>query len=54
MVLAKLLGLGFVIFGAAIVIFFPYFVKMQAPQMTITGIIVGIILIGIGLYLLKM
>jgi len=53
MVLAKLLGLGLVIFGAAIVIFLPYWRMVQFSQMTMTGIIIGLILIGIGLYLLK-
>ena len=51
--LSKLLGIGLVIFGGAIVIFFPYLRLIQAPQMTTTGIIIGLILIGIGLYLLK-
>jgi len=51
--LSKLLGIGLITFGAAIIIFFPYISTMQPPQMTTTGIIIGLILIGIGLYLLK-
>ena len=52
--LTKIVGTGLVIFGGAIVIFFPYPSGLQHGNMTMAGIFLGLLLIAIGLFLIKM
>ncbi len=55
MVLTKLLGVGAILLGLAIVVFFPYsYPYHQQDFMVNAGIIMGIIFIGIGLFLLSL
>lgn len=52
--LTKLIGTGLVIFGGAMVILFPYPTGLQHIDIGITGALIGLVLIGIGLFLIKM
>jgi len=49
----KILGGVLVLFGLIMILFFPYISKYQVPQMTMAGVVTGIVVLGIGLLLLK-
>jgi len=51
-VLKKILGGICLLLGLSIVIFFPSEKEYQPEEMSISGVVIGIALIGIGLYLL--
>ena len=54
MILTKILGMGCVLFGLAMIVFFPYTQRQHQPAwMGNAGIVVGIVFLGIGLLLLK-
>ncbi|MGC9200720.1 MAG: hypothetical protein ACP5F8_02035 [Candidatus Aenigmatarchaeota archaeon] len=48
----KILGFGFLLTGLWLVIFFPFLDKYQPEEMSKSVALIGIILIGIGLYFL--
>ena len=54
MVMLKLVGWGCLFFGGLLIIALPFTSKNQPPGMTKAGIIMGIILIGVGLLLIKL
>lgn len=49
----KVAGAGFIVFGLAMIIFFPYIQDYQPEALSYAGVILGIIFFGIGLFLLK-
>jgi Na+/H+ antiporter NhaB len=49
----KIIGAGIFLLGLAIVIGFPYMKEYTPDAMTNAGVILGLILIGIGIYLMK-
>ncbi|MBL7170260.1 MAG: hypothetical protein ISS48_04530 [Candidatus Aenigmarchaeota archaeon] len=53
MVLLKLVGWGLVFFGGVVVLFGPFNPKSQPVAVESAVIIFGIILIGIGIFLIK-
>lgn len=53
MVLGKIVGIGCILFGLAMIVFFPYTAHHQPPWMTNAGVLIGIIFLGIGLFLMK-
>ncbi len=53
MVLLKLAGVGMILFGLAMIIFFPY-AHQPDIAMTSLGIVIGIVSLGIGLFLLSL
>ncbi|MGC9059090.1 MAG: hypothetical protein ACP5H3_01635 [Candidatus Aenigmatarchaeota archaeon] len=48
----KILGFGFLLTGLWLVIFFPFLDKYQPEEMSKSVALIGIVLIGIGLYFL--
>ena len=54
MILTKFAGGALIIVGLAIVVFFPYTFLHQIDFMTNAGIIIGLVVIGIGLFLLSL
>ncbi len=54
MVLLKLIGWGCLIFGGLMVISFPSNLRHQTSQMELAGVVLGIILVGVGLLLIKL
>ncbi len=54
MVWLKLAGWGCLFFGGLMIISFPFTKHNQPIQMTMAGIVLGIILIGVGLFLIKL
>jgi len=51
--LHKLLGLGFIVMGLYLIIGFPFLDKYQPEGMARIATIIGILLIGIGIFLAK-
>jgi len=49
----KIVGMILVIIGLSLIIFFPFLDKHQPEEMAKSATIIGIILTGIGIYLLK-
>jgi len=54
MILIKLVGWGLLILGGLLVIAFPGAGQDQPEAMTKAGIIIGILMIGVGLLLIKL
>lgn len=52
MVLLKIVGIIFMILGFLILRFFPDIVRYQRSEMTMAGILIGIVFFGLGLTLL--
>ena len=52
--LTKLLGWVFIFLGVGTIVFMPYTKVHQHPKMVTTIIVIGIILLGFGLFLLKL
>lgn len=50
----KLAGIGAIIFGLWMIIFFPYVTRHTTSEMTNLGIVIGIISLGTGLFLLSL
>ncbi|MBS3052763.1 MAG: hypothetical protein J4428_05330 [Candidatus Aenigmarchaeota archaeon] len=50
----KLLALGFIFLGITMIIFFPYTGAHQMSWFTNIGILMGILLLGIGIFLWKL
>jgi len=53
MILAKLFGVGCILFGFFMVVYFPDTEHLQTPAMGWTGVLIGIFSILLGIYLLK-
>jgi hypothetical protein len=51
--LSKILGAGSFLLGLLIIIHFPDITRYQPESMGRAGILIGLILIAIGLYLMK-
>lgn len=51
--LTKVLGWGCLACGVGLVIFFPYIPGYQPPSVTNAGVLIGIALIAMGLFLLR-
>jgi hypothetical protein len=51
--ITKIVGLSFTLLGLSLIIFFPFLDKYQPEPLGKAAIFVGIILLGIGIYLLK-
>jgi quinol-cytochrome oxidoreductase complex cytochrome b subunit len=49
----KIVGILFVLVGLSLIIFFPFLDKYQPEEMAKSAAIIGIILTGIGIFLLK-
>ncbi len=49
----KLIGILLILLGLSLIIFFPFLDKHQPEEMAKSAAIIGIILTGIGLLLLK-
>jgi hypothetical protein len=49
----KVIGAGLVVFGLVMIIFFPFIEEYQPEALSYAGVILGIIFLGIGLFLLK-
>jgi Co/Zn/Cd efflux system component len=49
----KIIGMGMIILGLSMIIFFPMIDKYQPEEMSKAVAIIGIILTGIGIFLLK-
>ncbi len=47
----KLLGLGFFVLGFLILTKFPWILGYQSESMSNAGILIGLVLMGIGVYL---
>jgi multisubunit Na+/H+ antiporter MnhC subunit len=50
--LKKVLGFSFLLGGIGLIIFFPFIREYQPEEMSKSITLIGIILIGIGIYLL--
>jgi len=53
MILTKLFGVGCILFGFFMVVYFPDTEDAQPPAMGWTGVLIGIFSILLGIYLLK-
>jgi hypothetical protein len=53
MILTKIIGAGCILLGFFLVVLFPDSPDFQPPNMTWTGVLFGIFLILLGIYLLK-
>jgi len=53
MILTKLFGVGCILFGFFMVVYFPDSEEIQPPGMAWSGILIGIFSILLGIYLLK-
>ena len=54
MVAVKIIGLMCLIFGGLMVLAFPSATANQPEQLSKAGVLIGIILIGVGLLLIKL
>ncbi len=54
MILIKFIGAGCILLGFFLVVIFPDSPDFQQPNMTLSASILGILLIMLGIYLLKM
>jgi len=52
MIINKIIGLAFIILGFWIVKYFPDIMSYQRKEMTLTGILIGIVLLLVGIGLL--
>jgi len=53
MILTRLLGVGCILFGFFMVVYFPDTEDVQPPNMGWTGVLIGIFSILLGIYLLR-
>ena len=54
MILTKLLGAGCIVLGFIMVVYFPDATSIQPSSMGWAGVLIGIFLIILGIYLLKL
>jgi hypothetical protein len=54
MILIKIIGAGCILLGFFLVVLFPDIPEFQSPSMGWAGVFIGIFLIALGIYLLKL